>query len=126
MKIEISNGDLVDKVSILEIKLARITQSAKLANVEKEYTLLRRHMISLGIDNRSKAFRALKAVNVALWEVEDQLRRLEQQQDFGDDFIALARSVYLKNDTRAAIKREINLTTHSLLIEEKEYVDYRE
>jgi len=125
MKIEVSIGELVDKVSILEIKQENITNPAKLVNVNKEYALLVSDMQSLGITPLADEYQRLKAVNRRLWNIEDNIRILESKQDFGADFIALARNVYFENDTRAEIKKEINLRYGSELIEEKEYVQYK-
>ncbi|MBM4402824.1 MAG: hypothetical protein FJ042_00300 [Candidatus Cloacimonetes bacterium] len=125
MKIEVSIGELVDKVSILEIKQENITNPAKLVNVNKEYALLVSDMQSLGITPLADEYQRLKAVNQRLWNIEDNIRILESKQDFGADFIALARNVYFENDTRAEIKKEINLRYGSELIEEKEYVQYK-
>jgi len=124
MKIEISNGDLVDKISILTIKLEKIKNSEKLNNIKKEFKILYEDMLSLGITKKSKSFLALKEVNLILWEVEDQIRIKEAAREFDEKFIELARRVYFENDKRSAIKRKINLKTSSNLIEEKEYVKY--
>ncbi len=124
MRIEISNGDLVDKISILTIKLEKIKNSEKLNNIKKEFEILYQDMLSLGITKESKSFLALKDVNLILWEVEDQIRIKEAAGEFDEKFIELARRVYFENDKRSAIKRKINLKTGSNLIEEKEYVKY--
>ena len=126
MKIEVSTGELVDKVTILEIKTEKLKKTEKLTHVTKEYTLLREAMESLGITTDSDEFKKLKEINLRLWHIEDNIRIEELKQNFGDVFIQLARSVYLVNDERAAIKREINLKFGSELIEEKEYVDYKQ
>lgn len=124
MKIEVSIGELVDKVTILEIKTEKFKNTEKLANVRKEYEFLKNDMNSLGIKNHSDEFKKLKKVNLKLWHIEDDIRIEESNQNFDKKFIQLARSVYFKNDERAAIKKEINLKFGSELIEEKEYVDY--
>ena len=124
MKIEISNGDLVDKISILTIKLEKIKNSEKLNNIKKEFETLYEDMLSLGITKESKSFLVLKDVNLILWEVEDQIRIKESAKEFDEKFIELARRIYFENDKRSAIKREINLKTGSNLVEEKEYVKY--
>ena len=124
MKIEIPNGDLVDKISILTIKLEKIKNSEKLNNIKKEFEILYNDMLLLGITKESKSFLALKDVNLILWEVEDQIRIKEAAREFDEKFIELARRVYFENDKRSAIKREINLKTGSNLVEEKEYVKY--
>jgi len=125
MKVEISNGELVDKVTILQIKSEKIFDPNKLRNIRHEFILLYNSMLSLGIDENSEEFIKLKEVNLKLWEIEEQIREKEQKSEFGNEFIALARSVYINNDIRAQIKRKINETTHSELIEEKEYAKYK-
>lgn len=125
MKIDVSIGEIVDKITILEIKKEKIKNQEKLANVIKEYDLLRSQIEPLGISPDSEEYKALKEVNLKLWQIEDEIRIEEQNQRFGDKFIQLARSVYFENDKRAAIKREINLKYGSELIEEKEYVKYK-
>ncbi|HJP98255.1 MAG TPA: DUF6165 family protein [Rhodanobacteraceae bacterium] len=122
----VSYGELVDKLTILEIKSERIADRAKLANVRDELQLL----TSLwGADSASAtdigAERAeLKRINEALWEIEDEIRIKEREQSFDARFIELARSVYHTNDRRAAVKRAINLKLGSRLVEEKSYQDY--
>ena len=125
MKIEVSNGELVDKVSILSIKLDKITSAHKRANVLKEYDLLYPVMCSIGINVDSPEFQQLREVNSRLWEIEDRIREKESRHVFDETFVALARRVYLENDKRSNIKRVINERTRSTLIEEKEYVDYQ-
>ena len=116
-------GDLVDKITILQIKTERISDSAKLENVNRELELLRAACpIELGRIDELRA--ELKAVNERLWTIEDEIRDCERSGDFGLRFVELARSVYKTNDRRADIKREINLVTGSSLIEEKSYSDY--
>jgi len=125
MKIEVSIGEVVDKVTILEIKKEKFQNAEKLANVVKEYELLKKDIEAVGITTDSDEFQRLKNVNLKLWHIEDDIRIEESKQNFGDTFIQLARSVYFENDDRAAIKKEINLKFKSDLIEEKEYVDYK-
>ncbi len=125
--IPVATGELADKITILEIKSGRITDEAKLANVRRELDALREVWSSLGFaDDASVAAlcRQLKAVNEALWEIEDDIRVLEARRQFDSKFIALARAVYHTNDKRAALKRKINTQTGSALAEEKNYVDY--
>ncbi|WP_066781620.1 DUF6165 family protein [Sphingomonas sp. CCH5-D11] len=120
--VPVSWGELLDKITILEIKRERITRAEARENVLREYRLLQR--IGGQVLNRSgiaPLVRALKAVNEALWEIEDAIREQEAARQFGADFIRLARAVYQRNDERAAIKREINLKLESDLIEEKSY-----
>lgn len=125
MKIEVSNGELVDKVSILSIKLKKIKSEEKLANIKKEYDLLIKYMNQLGIDEQSKEYDELVKVNNDLWEIEDKIRIKESNKEFDDEFIQLARSVYFLNDKRFEIKKRINQITDSQLAEEKEYVKYK-
>jgi len=125
MKIEVSIGELVDKVTILEIKKENIKDKLKLYHVKKEYDLLKADMEKLGITVSSDCYTRLKEVNTRLWSIEDNIRIEESHKQFGERFIELARSVYFENDIRADIKKEINLKFGSSLIEEKEYVDYK-
>jgi len=126
IKIEISVGELLDKITILQIKTERIGDAAKLENIKKELRILQAQWedspyskIDLG-ENIS----ALKKVNERLWDIEDEIRNKENKHVFDEDFIELARSVYFINDQRAEIKRTINNRTGSDLIEEKSYSDY--
>jgi len=123
---QISVGEWVDKLTILEIKLAEILESEKLANVRREYeTLLAAAPAELLLRAEIADARArLKAVNAELWRIEDEIRVKERASDFSDEFIALARAVYVTNDKRAALKREINRLTSSELVEEKSYANY--
>ena len=123
----VSFGELIDKITILEIKSRRISDDAKLANVRNELDLLNatwaNHAASqtdIG-DERARLF----AVNELLWDIEDQIRLKERAQAFDQEFIELARAVYFRNDERAAFKREINLKLGSQLVEEKSYQNYR-
>jgi hypothetical protein len=125
MKIEVSNGELVDKVSILSIKLKKIKTNEKLANIKKEYDLLIKYMNDLGIDEDTDEYKQLIEVNTDLWEIEDKIRIKEANKEFDDEFIQLARSVYFQNDKRFEIKKKINSMTGSHLAEEKEYVKYK-
>ena len=125
MKIDISIGELVDKVTILSIKLEKFKDEVKKANVQKEYNMLSVPMNELGIMTTSNEFKDLREINLKLWHIEDDIRIEESKSGFGAKFIELARSVYFINDDRAAVKKEINLKYKSDLIEEKEYVDYK-
>ena len=123
----VSYGELIDKITILEIKSRRITDAAKLANVRNELDKLN---ATWGGDAASQtdisdARARLLAVNELLWDIEDRIRLKERAQAFDQEFIELARSVYFRNDERAAFKREINLKLGSQLVEEKSYQDYR-
>jgi hypothetical protein len=122
----ISAGELIDKITILRVKAERIGDPAKEANVRKELALLEatasEHLpASTEIDRLTAE---LTAVNAALWEIEDGKRDCERRQDFGPDFVALARRVYIDNDQRAAIKRAINAAAGSEIVEEKSYKPY--
>jgi len=125
VKINISIGELVDKVTILSIKLDKIKDETKRKNVKKEWDLLTKSMQECGINTETAEYKRLKNVNVKLWQIEDAIRIEEANENFTDTFIKLARSVYFVNDERAEIKKEINLKYNSELIEEKEYVDYK-
>ena len=124
MKVEISNGELADKVAILEVKLEKMRDMVKRSNVGHEYDLLRKALEAAGIATDSEEFKALKEVNSRLWDIEDRIRLKERDKEFDDEFIELARAVYLENDKRFEIKRRVNRRTGSQIIEEKEYVDY--
>ena len=124
MKIEVSIGEVVDKVSILSIKLEKFKDENKKQNVKNEFDILCPEMEKAGVAVDSKEFNDLKSVNLELWDIEDSIRVKESKSEFDDEFVRLARSVYFRNDVRAKIKKEINLKHGSLLIEEKEYVEY--
>ena len=125
MKVEISNGELLDKFSILEIKMGNITNPSKLANVENEYRELTSDCTNLLRDSTiSTLYAELKSINQKLWVIEDDIRDYERSKDFGPKFVSLAREVYFTNDDRARIKKEINLASGSSLVEEKSYKDY--
>ena len=125
--VPISPGELLDKITILRIKSARLRDAAKLANVQRELSLLEqtRHRM-LPVDPWLSADEAeLERVNAALWDIEDRIREHEAQQRFDAGFIELARAVYICNDERAAIKHRINRNLNSAIIEEKSYQPYR-
>lgn len=124
MKIEVANGEVVDKYTILAIKLEKITDAAKLENIRREHDLLTEALNALGLAADDPDLAALRAVNLKLWEIEDQIRRKEADRRFDQEFIELARSVYVSNDERAELKRRINLKTGSVLVEEKDYAAY--
>jgi hypothetical protein len=117
----ISVGELIDKITILEIKLTLLTDPAKLENVKVELDELNKVRDSLDLPPLHEFEKQLKVVNEELWNIEDFKRRMEKEQKFDEGFIAAARWVYLKNDIRAAIKREINKRCGSLIVEEKSY-----
>ena len=123
VSIPVSLGELFDKITILEIKLSKITNSMKLINIEQELhylKMVRQDAVSSSpaLDNHVQA---LKSVNLKLWQIEDDIREKESLQQFDGDFINLARSVYQQNDKRADLKREISLLLGSAIMEEKSY-----
>jgi len=123
----VSYGELIDKITILEIKSRRIADPAKLANVRNELDLLNATWANDAASQTDIADERahLLAVNELLWDIEDRIRLKERAQAFDQEFIELARAVYFRNDERAAFKREINLKLGSQLVEEKSYQDYR-
>lgn len=125
MKIEVSNGEVIDKITILQLKRKNIQDSEKLLNIERELEILLTSANALLISPAVQSqYLALLEVNSTLWQVEDSLREKERAKQFDEDFIQLARDVYYTNDKRAAIKKEINLITNSELVEEKSYEQY--
>ena len=126
LRMEVSIGEFLDKITILEIKSERIEDPGKLENVTKELDLLRGtwERSELSATDIASQMKTLKQVNEALWDIEDKIRRKEADQSFDDEFVQLARSVYQSNDHRAAIKRELNSLLGSDLVEEKSYPDY--
>jgi len=126
MKIEISHGEIVDKLTILQIKNQNIIDPIKLDNIVKEYDYLLSVVENdLGISIESPEYLELLSINNELWVIEDDIRDKERLKQFDDDFIKLARAVYHTNDVRAKIKKEINLKYGSLFVEEKSYSNYR-
>ena len=125
--VPISPGELLDKITILRIKVARIVDAAKVANVRLELELLEQTWRTSGCAavDVARDERALQDVNERLWDVEDLIRDKEAKQTFDREFIELARAVYVANDERAAIKKRINLQLGSRLVEEKSYKPYR-
>ncbi len=126
LMVEVAPGELIDKITILEIKLENIQDEAKLANIRREYEgLMATYHANI---TETKALRALihelRDANAKLWVIEDDIRDLERAKNFGDDFVSLARSVYRSNDRRAAAKRKINELLNSAIIEEKSYAAY--
>lgn len=124
--VEIAPGELIDKITILEIKLENIRDKDKLANVRREYEILtgvlQKEVVASAALSQLTA--ALKDVNAELWRIEDDIRAQERAKTFGADFVALARLVYRTNDRRAGLKREINDLLKSNIIEEKSYAAY--
>ena len=124
--VPVSVGEVVDKVTILEIKSERISDSEKLRNVAAELDALR-PLVSGGVFDSAELVAltdGLRAVNGELWDIEDDIRAEEAAGRFGERFIELARAVYVTNDRRAELKKKINLATGSQLVEEKSYEDY--
>mgnify|MGYP001169107686 FL=1 len=126
IKIQISPGELIDKFTILDIKLNRIKEKGKNQNIRKEHKILKRQIEkNLPKSKRLSALISkLKTINKTLWDIEDQIRVCERKQDFEKKFIKLARSVYQKNDLRSSYKCEINKLLGSEIIEEKSYESY--
>lgn len=125
MLIEISTAEVIDKYTIIEIKLKQITDQNKLNNIEKEYLYLKSKIALLLED--AKVFCLyidLKAVNSKLWTIEDEIRIKEKNQEFDEEFVQLARQVYTNNDLRYKIKQKINIICYSNFIEEKSYEFY--
>jgi len=124
-KVPVSWGELMDKITILDIKDKRLSSPDAVANVRRERALLRTAAGELITKPRIKALmEELRAVNEALWQIEDEIRAKEAAKMFDQRFIELARSVYIRNDERGALKREINAATNSAIVEEKQYTGY--
>jgi len=123
---EISAGELLDKISILEIKLEKVKGKTNQEEINKEYKILKEvQSSSIEVTEKLKIlFQEIKVVNLNLWNVEDKLRICEKNKDFGQNFIKLARDVYLNNDKRSKIKSKINEVSGSNIKEIKQYVDY--
>ena len=127
MKIEISNGELLDKLSILELKLKNITDINKLINIRSEFeelSPLAQQIFKQDAIGINELYLKLSEINGKLWEIEDDIRQCERNKNFDSKFIQLARDVYFTNDVRSELKKEINILTKSGLIEEKSYEDY--
>ena len=123
--VPVSWGELLDKITILEIKTERLGGGDARANAARELELLREIAQPVTASGQATALVArLKQLNQALWDIEDRIRDFEREGDFGPGFVELARSVYRRNDERGAVKREINLALGSALIEEKSYKPY--
>lgn len=123
---EISPGELLDKISILEIKLEKVKDTNGINEIKKEYKILKEIQdTSIKFTKEvSELFKAVKNINIVLWDVEDKLRIYEKNKDFGKEFIELAREVYFNNDKRAKIKNEINIILKSNFREIKQYINY--
>lgn len=126
VSVEISPGELIDKITILEIKLDRIDDAEKLVNVKHELEALAaaRDGAIEPTPELERLSTELKQANARLWEIEDDIRECERAKDFGAAFVALARAVYVNNDKRSRLKRQINALLGSSLIEEKSYAAY--
>ena len=126
MKVEVSNGELLDKLTILELKLSNISDVKKLTNIQKEHDELNplagQLFDSYG-EELKNLYKQLAEINSELWTIEDDIRECERNKDFGSDFVSLARAVYFTNDKRSEIKKSINLLTGSCFVEEKSYKD---
>jgi hypothetical protein len=125
--VPISPGELIDKITILQIKSDRMTDAVKVANVRTELGLLQSTWQSSphSAQDINKEWQELRRINEALWDIEDRIRDKERDQQFDKDFIELARAVYVTNDERAAVKRTINTKLGSRIAEEKSYAKYR-
>lgn len=124
---EVSVGELLDKLSILEIKIEKITDKVSQINLKKEYQILKENQNSnIKLEGETKnLFNSLKIVNLKLWNIEDNLRILEKNKNFGEEFVKLAREVYFNNDKRSKIKSNINKLLGSNIVEVKQYIDYK-
>ena len=126
IKVPISPGELIDKLTILEIKAANISDAAKLANVNVELQLLQDTWRSSAFANANveAEWKQLRDINKKLWDIEDEIRDKERERKFDQEFIELARAVYVTNDERAAVKKAINTKLGSKIVEEKSYAKY--
>jgi len=125
--VEISVGDLFDKITILNIKLKKIIDSEKLINISKELEVLNEQSQKVNVSDKKALYDLtvkLQNINEELWDIENHKRECEAKKDFGESFIKLSRDVHFKNDIRAEIKKEINLLSNSNIVEEKEYSKY--
>ena len=124
MLIEVSDGEIVDKLTIIEIKLENIKDEVKLLNIRKEYAVVDEAVKKI-IAKNDPLYLELLNINKELWKIEDDIRDCERAKDFGPKFVELARAVYFTNDRRADVKKRINLQSGSNLIEEKSYQNYQ-
>ena len=124
---EISVGELFDKITILKIKTKKIQDSEKLTNIKNELNFLNNQASNINVKDQeslNQNINKLQSINEELWDIENYKRECEANKDFGEKFIELSRDVHFKNDIRAQIKKEINLLTDSIIVEEKEYSKY--
>ena len=124
VRASISVGELVDKITILEIKLEKINNPKKLEDVKNELNILNKYFVEIETTDLTELKNKLKNTNLKLWQIEDDIRMCEKNQDFNDDFINLARSVYITNDQRFQLKNSINELFSSEIKEVKSYEDY--
>jgi len=130
MKIEVSNGEIIDKYTILAIKLVEIKDQNKLKNIQHEYEVLTPVVDHIYAevsdkDELKELHNNLLDINKKLWKIEDDIRECERAKDFGETFVELARAVYFTNDDRSVVKKDINTLTGSDLVEEKSYENYK-
>lgn len=126
VNIPISLGELLDKISILEIKNKKILDESKILNIKKELNDLKKVLdeLNINLSETNSLYNKLYKINLTLWEIEDSIRVLEKNEDFGEKFIELARAVYITNDQRFEVKNDINKLFNSEYVEEKSYEDY--
>ena len=127
MKVEVSNGELLDKLTILELKMSNISDDKKLINVKKEFnelSPLAKLLFEKFKDELLIKYKELALINSELWKIEDDIRECEKNKNFGEKFVELARAVYFTNDKRSDVKKQINILTGSGFVEEKSYEDY--
>lgn len=126
VNVPISLGELLDKISILEIKNKKILNESKVLNIKKELNGLKNVLdeLAISLSETNNLYNKLYKINLTLWEIEDSIRVLEKNEDFGEEFIELARAVYITNDQRFEVKNEINKLFNSEYVEEKSYEDY--
>ena len=127
MKVEVSNGELLDKLTILELKMSNISDDKKLINVKKEFNELSpsaKLLFEKFKDELLIKYKELALINSQLWKIEDDIRECEKNKNFTEKFVELARAVYFTNDKRSDVKKQINILTGSGFIEEKSYEDY--
>ena len=126
VNVPISLGELLDKISILEIKNKKILNESKILNIEKELNSLNKVLdeLNINLSESNMLYNKLYKINLTLWEIEDSIRVFEKNDDFGEKFIELARAVYITNDQRFEVKNDINKLFNSEYVEEKSYEDY--